>query len=188
MSPRYYFAGLWLSSPVLCSETTTCPSSNPRMGPQKLPIRWRKSCKSPFLGSRFVPNSKLPPSALWLYTQVAVDIYTHAPLANSPTPRENAAAPLRSSNAIHRVLNFGIIGVTELQTVQLAAVSLCGTPVFGKHSSGLPKPRGAFPGLGPHSFRPANITWRQEVGGSSIEASKIAGHTSVGEKQTAVMQ
>jgi len=36
-----------------------------------------------------------------------------------------------------------------------------------------------FPGLGPHSFRRANITWRQEVGGSSIEASKIAGHTTV---------
>ena len=36
-----------------------------------------------------------------------------------------------------------------------------------------------FPGLGPHSFRRANITWRQEVGGSSIEASKIAGHASV---------
>jgi integrase len=35
-----------------------------------------------------------------------------------------------------------------------------------------------FPGLGPHSFRRANITWRQEVGGSSIEASKIAGHAS----------
>ena len=33
-----------------------------------------------------------------------------------------------------------------------------------------------FAGLGPHSFRRANITWRQEVGGSSIEASKIAGH------------
>ena len=36
-----------------------------------------------------------------------------------------------------------------------------------------------FPGLGPHSFRRANITWRQEVGGSSIEASKIAGHATV---------
>ena len=36
-----------------------------------------------------------------------------------------------------------------------------------------------FEGLGPHSFRRANITWRQEVGGSSIEASKIAGHASV---------
>jgi integrase len=36
-----------------------------------------------------------------------------------------------------------------------------------------------FPGLGPHSFRRANITWRQEVGASSIEASKIAGHVSV---------
>jgi integrase len=36
-----------------------------------------------------------------------------------------------------------------------------------------------FPGLGPHSFRRANITWRQEVGGSSIEASKIAGHANV---------
>jgi integrase len=73
-----------------------------------------------------------------------------------------------------------------------------------------------FEGLGPHSFRRANITWRQEVGGSSIEASKIAGHStvrmtedytkvqlnrqealtrliqerlaSVGEKQTAVVQ
>jgi integrase len=33
-----------------------------------------------------------------------------------------------------------------------------------------------FPGLGPHSFRRANITWRQDVGGSAIEASKIAGH------------
>lgn len=36
-----------------------------------------------------------------------------------------------------------------------------------------------FPGLGPHSFRRANITWRQEVGGSSIEASKVAGHATV---------
>jgi integrase len=36
-----------------------------------------------------------------------------------------------------------------------------------------------FPGLGPHSFRRANITWTQEVGGSSIEASKIAGHSNV---------
>src|SRR5258708_37096016 len=36
-----------------------------------------------------------------------------------------------------------------------------------------------FLGLGPHSFRRANITWRQEVGGSSIEASKIAGHSTV---------
>jgi hypothetical protein len=35
-----------------------------------------------------------------------------------------------------------------------------------------------FPGLGPHSFRRANITWRQEVGGSSIETSKISGHAS----------
>ncbi len=34
-----------------------------------------------------------------------------------------------------------------------------------------------FPGLGPHSFRRANITWRQQVGGSALEASKIAGHT-----------
>jgi hypothetical protein len=32
-------------------------------------------------------------------------------------------------------------------------------------------------GLGPHSFRRANITWRQQVGGSAIEASKIAGHS-----------
>jgi len=36
-----------------------------------------------------------------------------------------------------------------------------------------------FPGLGPHSFRRANTTWRQEVGGSSIEALKIAGHSTV---------
>lgn len=36
-----------------------------------------------------------------------------------------------------------------------------------------------FPGLGPHSFRRANITWRQQVGGSAIEASKIAGHSSI---------
>ena len=28
-----------------------------------------------------------------------------------------------------------------------------------------------FVGLGPHSLRRSNITWRQEVGGSSIEAS-----------------
>jgi len=34
-----------------------------------------------------------------------------------------------------------------------------------------------FPGLGPHSFRRSNITWRQQVGGSAIEASKIAGHS-----------
>jgi integrase len=34
-----------------------------------------------------------------------------------------------------------------------------------------------FIGLGPHSFRRANITWRQQVGGSAIEASKIAGHS-----------
>lgn len=36
-----------------------------------------------------------------------------------------------------------------------------------------------FPGLGPHSFRRANVTWRQVVGGSAIEASKIAGHADV---------
>lgn len=34
-----------------------------------------------------------------------------------------------------------------------------------------------FPGFGLHSFRRANITLRQEVGGSAIEASKIAGHS-----------
>jgi integrase len=33
-----------------------------------------------------------------------------------------------------------------------------------------------FPGFGLHSFRRANITWRQEVGGSAIETAKIAGH------------
>ncbi|MBI4460576.1 MAG: tyrosine-type recombinase/integrase [Acidobacteria bacterium] len=36
-----------------------------------------------------------------------------------------------------------------------------------------------FPGFGLHSLRRANITWRQEVGASAIEASKIAGHASV---------
>jgi integrase len=36
-----------------------------------------------------------------------------------------------------------------------------------------------FTGLGPHSFRRANITWRQAVGGSAIEVSKIAGHSEV---------
>lgn len=34
-------------------------------------------------------------------------------------------------------------------------------------------------GLGPHSFRRVNITWRQEVGGSAIEASRIAGHANL---------
>ena len=33
--------------------------------------------------------------------------------------------------------------------------------------------------IGPHSFRPAAITRRQTVGGSAIEASKIAGHAEV---------
>ena len=36
-----------------------------------------------------------------------------------------------------------------------------------------------FAGLGPHSFRRANISWRQQAGASSIEASKIAGHADV---------
>jgi len=36
-----------------------------------------------------------------------------------------------------------------------------------------------FPGFGLHSFRRANITLRQEVGGSAIEAQKIAGHATV---------
>jgi integrase len=36
-----------------------------------------------------------------------------------------------------------------------------------------------FSGFGLHSFRRANITMRQEEGGSAIEASKIAGHASV---------
>ena len=45
-----------------------------------------------------------------------------------------------------------------------------------------------FPGFGPHSLRRANITWRQEVGGSSIEARKIAGHanTKITEEYTIV--
>jgi integrase len=43
-----------------------------------------------------------------------------------------------------------------------------------------------FPGFGPHSLRRANITWRQEVGGSSIETSQIAGHanTKITERYT----
>jgi len=36
-----------------------------------------------------------------------------------------------------------------------------------------------LPGLGPHSLRRAYITWVQEAGGSSIEASKMAGHSTV---------
>lgn len=36
-----------------------------------------------------------------------------------------------------------------------------------------------FPSLGPHTLRRANITWRQLVGGSAIETSMIAGHSSV---------
>jgi len=45
-----------------------------------------------------------------------------------------------------------------------------------------------FSGLGPHSLRRANITWRQEVGGSSIETSQIAGHanTKITEEYTVV--
>jgi len=34
-----------------------------------------------------------------------------------------------------------------------------------------------FPWQGLHSFLRANITWRQQVGGGAIEASKIAGHS-----------
>ena len=36
-----------------------------------------------------------------------------------------------------------------------------------------------FKGFGLHSLRRANISWRQDVGGSTIEASKIAGHSKV---------
>jgi integrase len=36
-----------------------------------------------------------------------------------------------------------------------------------------------FEGFGLHSFRRANITLRQEVGGSAIEAQKIAGHATM---------
>ncbi|MBI4465346.1 MAG: tyrosine-type recombinase/integrase [Acidobacteria bacterium] len=45
-----------------------------------------------------------------------------------------------------------------------------------------------FSGFGTHSLRRANITWRQEVGGSSIEASRIAGHanTKITEEYTVV--
>lgn len=40
-----------------------------------------------------------------------------------------------------------------------------------------------FPGFGLHSFRRANITMRQEEGGSAIEASKIAGHATVSQTE-----
>ena len=45
-----------------------------------------------------------------------------------------------------------------------------------------------FEGFGPHSLRRSNITIRQEVGGSSIEASRIAGHanTKITEEYTFV--
>jgi integrase len=45
-----------------------------------------------------------------------------------------------------------------------------------------------FSGFGPHSLRRANITWQQEVGGSSIETSQIAGHanTRITEEYTVV--
>lgn len=45
-----------------------------------------------------------------------------------------------------------------------------------------------FFGLGPHALRRANTTWRQEVGGSSIEASRIGGHanTKITEEDTVV--
>jgi len=33
--------------------------------------------------------------------------------------------------------------------------------------------------MGAHTFRRANIAWRQEDGGSAIEASRIAGHQSL---------
>jgi len=36
-----------------------------------------------------------------------------------------------------------------------------------------------FEGFGPHSLRRASITLRQEVGGSAIEASKVAGHSKI---------
>ena len=53
------------------------------------------------------------------------------------------------------------------------------TPASGWYGSGQRQLRRLdFPGFGPHSLRRAKITWRQEVGGSSIETStsKIAGH------------
>jgi integrase len=63
-----------------------------------------------------------------------------------------------------------------------------GTRGFARPSK-RPQPRGCdFPSLGPHSLRRANITWRQEVGGSAIEASRIAGHanTKITEEYTIV--
>ena len=42
--------------------------------------------------------------------------------------------------------------------------------------------------MAPHSLRRTNITWRQEVGGSSSETSRIAGHanTKMTEEYTVV--
>jgi hypothetical protein len=62
----------------------------------------------------------------------------------------------------------------------MAAAFRCGIPACAKALKRAAAAEGCdFPGLGPHSFRRANITWRQEVGGSSIEASKIAGQSTV---------
>ena len=53
-------------------------------------------------------------------------------------------------------------------------------PVLRKCSARNGPKNGARPAdscIAPRIFRPGNITWRQEVGGSAIEASKIAGHS-----------
>ena len=52
-----------------------------------------------------------------------------------------------------------------------------GSPAGTRASAGALKRAAAaegldFPGFGPHSLRRANITWRQEVGGSSIETAR----------------
>jgi hypothetical protein len=36
-----------------------------------------------------------------------------------------------------------------------------------------------FEGFGMHTFRRLNVTWRQEVGATPIEAQKAAGHASL---------
>jgi hypothetical protein len=61
-----------------------------------------------------------------------------------------------------------------------AAVSPCGTRACAKAVKKAAAAEGCdFPGLGMHALRRANITWWQEEGGSAIEASKNAGHSSV---------
>lgn len=55
----------------------------------------------------------------------------------------------------------------------------CGIPECVKLKKAAEDENCDFPGVGPHSLRRASITLRQEVGGSAIEASKLAGHSKV---------